>query len=292
MSEITSNMVKELREKTFAGMMDCKKALTETGGDMAAAADWLREKGILKAAKKSDRVAAAGLVAAKAEGKLGVLVEVNSETDFTAKNGMFTKLATDVLDAAYGHKGDLEATRAKMADALTAAVATIGENMVIRRAEKIEADSVLKYVHNSVDGGTLGQIGVLVGLNGGDEAARKDLGLKIAMHVAAAKPDFLRASDVKPEVIEKEKKFFIESGATNGKPEQVVAKMIEGRINKFFGEVALEEQAFVMEPEKKVKQVAAEQGMTIAGFARFLLGDGIEKVQENLADEVAKTLGN
>lgn len=289
MAEITAGMVKELREKTFAGMMDCKKALTETNGDIDAACDWLREKGILKAAKKSDRVAANGLVAVAAKDGAAIVVEVNSETDFVAANDKFQKLVNDTANAALETGADLDATTAKMNDKITNLIATIGENMNIRRVAGVQADVVSTYVHNAVaPNSNMGKIGVLVGLNGADLAALAEIGKKIAMHIAASKPDFAHISDVPADAIEKEKKFFIESGATAGKPEQIVEKMIEGRIQKYYGESVLEEQPFFMDPDKRVKQVLAENGATLTGFAYFLLGDGIEKTIENLADEVAK----
>ncbi|MDR0319741.1 MAG: translation elongation factor Ts [Rickettsiales bacterium] len=287
MAEITSNMVKQLREKTFAGMMDCKKALTETGGDMAAACDWLREKGILKAAKKSDRVAANGLVAVAAKDGFGIVVEVNSETDFVAANDKFQKLVADAAAAALAAGGDLEKTREAVGAELTNLVATIGENMTVRRTGSVRADVVSTYIHNAA-APNMGKIGVIVGLSGGDKAAMAEIGAKIAMHVAASKPDFAKADDVLKEVVEKEKKFFIDSGATAGKPDHIAQKMVEGRIQKYFSEIVLEEQEFVMEPGKKVKAVVAERGAVLVGFEYFLLGDGIETVQEDFAAEVSK----
>jgi elongation factor Ts len=282
-------MVKALREKTFAGMMDCKKALTECNGDMSAAADWLREKGIVKAAKKSDRVAANGLVAVMSQDGFGVVVEVNTETDFTAQNDMFKNLVKDAVKTAFATGGDLAKTQEQMASEVTSNIATIGENMSVRRVGSVKADVVATYMHNAVEP-NLGKIGVLVGLTGEDKTKLAEIGAKIAMHVAAAKPDFAKVSEVTADVIDKEKKFFLESGVTEGKPEQVAQKMVEGRIQKFYGEIVLEEQEFVMDATKKVKAVLAENGATLVGFVRFLLGDGIEKVQEDLAAEVAKML--
>ncbi|MDR0449563.1 MAG: translation elongation factor Ts, partial [Rickettsiales bacterium] len=287
MAEITSGMVKQLRDKTFAGMMDCKKALTETNGDIAAATDWLRDKGILKAGKISGRVASNGLVAVAARDGFGVVVEVNAETDFVAANDKFQKLVADTAAAALGANGDLEKTREAMNADLTNLVATIGENMSVRRMGSIKADVVSTYIHNAA-APNMGKIGVLVGLSGADKAKLAEVGSKIAMHVAATKPDFAKSGDVLESVIEKEKKFFLESGATNGKPENIVGKMVEGRIQKFFSEIVLEEQEFVMDQTKKVKAVLAENGAALVGFVYFLLGDGIEKVQEDFAAEVAK----
>ncbi|MCL2629452.1 MAG: translation elongation factor Ts [Alphaproteobacteria bacterium] len=289
MAEITSALVKQLRDKTFAGMMDCKKALEETGGDMTAATDWLRDKGIMKADKKSGRVAASGLISVTASDGFGLVFEVNSETDFTAKNDMFVKLVKDATAAAVANGGDLEKTRQAMSAEITNLIATTGENMGIRRMATMKADVVATYVHNPVADG-MGQIGVLVGLSGGDKEKMMEIGKKVAMHVAASKPDFAKAADVTKDLIDKEKKFFIDSGATAGKPENIVEKMIEGRIQKYFAEIVLEEQEFVMEPGKKVKAVLTDHGAALVGFEYFLLGDGIEKKQENLADEVAKML--
>ena len=306
MAQITASLIQELREKTSAGMMDCKAALTENNGDIQAAADWLRQKGIVKAAKKADRVAAAGLVAAakSEDGTLGVIVEVNAETDFVAKNEKFQKLVADTTAKAleiYGGCGckcecacncDSECfvkVNDAMSDEITNTIATIGENMNIRRIAAVGGDAVYTYVHNALVPG-MGQIGVVVALNG-DIAASAEIGPKIAMHIAANKPEFATIADVDPAAVEREKKIFIESGATAGKPEAVVEKMVQGRVQKYYGESVLTEQPFVMNPDKTVKQVLAESGATLAGFAYFLLGQGIQKREDNLADEVAKMLG-
>jgi elongation factor Ts len=290
MANITASLIQELREKTSAGMMDCKTALTENNGDIQAAADWLRQKGIVKAAKKADRVAANGLVAAakSEDGTLGVIVELNAETDFVAKNEKFQKLVADVTAKALELKGDMEAVKAAMADDIAATIATIGENMTLRRMKAVNGDAVYTYVHNTVVPG-MGQIGVVVALNG-DIAVSAEIGPKIAMHIAASKPEFATIAQVDPVSVEREKKIFIESGATAGKPEQVVEKMVTGRVQKYYGESVLEEQPFVMNPDKTVKQVLAEAGATLVDFGYFLLGEGVAKTEDNLADEVAKIL--
>ena len=291
MPQITTALIQELREKTSAGMLDCKNALTENDGDIQAAADWLRQKGIVKAAKKADRVAASGLVsAAKSnDGAFGVIVELNAETDFVAKNEKFQKLVADATAKALELGGDFDKTLAAMKDEIANTIATIGENMTLRRIASAKGDAVYTYVHNALVPG-MGQIGVVVALNG-DVAASAEIGPKIAMHIAANKPEFATVADVDPKSVEREKKVFIESGATAGKPEQVVEKMVEGRIKKYYAESVLTAQPFVMDPDKTVEQVLAAAGATLAGFAYFLLGEGIQKREDNLADEVAKMLG-
>jgi elongation factor Ts len=289
MAEITSALVKELREKTSAGMMDCKKALDACGGDIAQATDWLREKGILKAAKKSDRVAANGLVAVSVVDGKGVVVEVNAETDFVAQNDKFQSLVGDVVKTALEKDGDLDATRDAMNAEMTNMIATIGENMTIRRTGLVQADTVVSYVHNAVVP-NMGKIGVLVGLNGGDKEKMAELGKKLAMHIAASKPEFRCVADVDPALVEKEKQFFIDSGACEGKPDNIKEKMVEGRISKYYAEIVFEEQGFVMDPDKKVKTLLEENGATLVSYVSFVLGDGIEKVEEDFAAEVAKML--
>lgn len=290
MAEITAKMIQELREKTAAGMMDCKNALTENNGDMDAACDWLRQKGIVKAAKKADRVAAAGAVAplVNTEGTFGVVVEVNAETDFVAKNEKFQKLVTTTAATALHERGDFDRTVAAMQPEVTNLIATIGENMNVRRVASVSGDAVYTYVHNAIVPG-MGQIGVIVAVNG-DITKTAEIGPKIAMHIAASKPEYATIAEVDPAAVEREKKIFIESGATNGKPEMVIEKMIAGRIQKYYAESVLTEQPFVMDPDKSVKQVLADAGATISGFAYFLLGEGIEKRCDDLADEVAKML--
>ncbi|WCR09520.1 elongation factor Ts [Paracoccus stylophorae] len=288
---ITAAMVKELRETTGAGMMDAKKALTENDGDMQAAQDWLRTKGLAKAAKKSGRVAAEGLVGVAVRDGKGVAVEVNSETDFVAKNeefqDMVRRIATAALDV-----DDVEALKNAQIDGkpvsevLTDAIARIGENMTLRRMEKVEAPLVVSYVHNAAADG-MGKIGVLVGLDGGNE----DIGRQIAMHVAATSPASLGQDDLDPALVEREKQVLTEQARESGKPEAVIEKMIEGRMNKFFEEVTLNGQKFVINPDVTVEQAASDAGAKIVGFARVAVGEGIDKREEDFAAEVAKTLG-
>ena len=289
MAEITAKLIQELRAKTSAGMMDCKKALMENDGDIQAAADWLRQKGIVKAASKAGRVAASGLVTVVKCDDLGCVVELNAETDFVAKNEKFQKLVADVAAKAMELKGDFDATMAAVKDDIAATISTIGENMNLRRIAKVQGDKIFTYIHNALVPG-MGQIGVAVAING-DDAKIDEIGTKISMHIAANKPEFMTVADVDPVAVEREKKVFIESGATAGKPENIVEKMVEGRIKKYYGESVLEEQPFVMDPSKTVKDVVAEAGGKLAGFAYYVLGEGIEKREDNLADEVAKMLG-
>jgi elongation factor Ts len=290
MAEITAKMIQELREKTSAGMMDCKKALNENNGDIRAACDWLRQTGIVKAEKKAGRVAASGLVSAakSADAKFGVIVEVNAETDFVAKNEKFQRLVADVTAKAVELDGSFDAVASAMKDDIASLIATIGENMSLRRIASVSGDVVATYVHNCLCPG-MGQIAVAVALNG-DPSNGATLGPKIAMHIAANKPAFGTIAEVDPESVAREKKIFVESGATAGKPDMVVEKMIAGRVQKYYGESVLEEQPFVMDPSKTVKQVLADGGLTLAGFKYFLLGEGIEKRDDSLADEVAKML--
>ena len=289
MAEITAKLIQELREKTAAGMMDCKKALMENDGDIQAAADWLRQKGIVKAASKAGRVAASGLVTVVKCDNMGCVVELNAETDFVAKNEKFQKLVADVAAKAAELQGDFDATMEAVKDDIAATISTIGENMNLRRIAKVNGDKIFTYIHNALVPG-MGQIGVAVAINGTD-AKIDEIGSKIAMHIAANKPEFMTIDDVDSAAVEREKKVFIESGATAGKPENIVEKMVEGRIKKYYGESVLEEQPFVMDPSKSVKDVVAEAGGKLAGFACFVLGEGIQKREDNLADEVAKMLG-
>ena len=269
-------------------MMDCKKALVETNGDIEAAADWLRQKGIVKAASKAGRVAASGLVTVVKCDDMGCVVEVNAETDFVAKNDKFQKLVSDIAAKAAELKGDFDATMNAVKDDIAATISTIGENMNLRRIAKVTGDHIYSYIHNALVPG-MGQIGVVVAING-DSDKIDEIGNKVAMHIAANKPEFMTIADVDPDAVEREKKVFIESGATAGKPEQVVEKMVQGRIHKYYAETVLEEQPFVMDPSKTVKQVVEEAGGKLAGFAYFVLGEGIQKREDNLADEVAKML--
>ena len=288
MAEITAKLIQELREKTAAGMMDCKKALMENDGDIQAAADWLRQKGIVKAASKAGRVAASGLVTVVKCDNMGCGVELNAETDFVAKNEKFQKLVADVAAKAAELQGDFDATMEAVKDDIAATISTIGENMNLRRIAKVNGDKIFTYIHNALVPG-MGQIGVAVAINGTD-AKIDEIGSKIAMHIAANKPEFMTIDDVDSAAVEREKKVFIESGATAGKPENIVEKMVEGRIKKYYGESVLEEQPFVMDPSKTVKDVIAEAGGKLAGYAFFVLGEGIQKREDNLADEVAKML--
>jgi elongation factor Ts len=305
MAEITASLVKELREKTGAGMMDCKKALTETAGDLEAAVDWLRKKGLAAAAKKAGRVAAEGLVAVAASGPRGVVLEINAETDFVARNEQFQGFARAAAELALATDGDLEKIKVAtfpgggtVADKLTNLVATIGENMSMRRAAGLSVPHglVTSYVHNAVAPG-LGKIGVLVALESTGEAERLSaLGKQIAMHVAAANPSALDISSVDPAALDRERAILSEQAAASGKPAQVIEKMVEGRLRKYYEETVLLEQVYVVDGESRVKDVVAKAAKEIgapvklAGFRRFALGEGVEKKQEDFAAEVAAQL--
>jgi len=284
---ITAAMVKELRDSTGAGMMDAKKALTETDGDMAAAIDWLRTKGLSKAAKKSGRTAAEGLVAVKVKGGTGVAVEVNSETDFVGKNADFQGMVAGIAEAALD-AGDIDALMAadlggkSVADTITDKIATIGENMSLRRMARIEGDGVVSYVHNAA-ADNMGKIGVLVAFSGDEAFARQ-----VAMHVAASNPAALNETKLDPAVVEKEKQVQMEIARESGKPENIIENMIKGRMKKFMAEVTLLGQSFVMNPDLTVEAAAKEAGTEITGFVRFEVGEGIEKKSEDFAAEVAK----
>lgn len=309
MADITAAMVKELRETTGAGMLDCKKALVEANGDMEQAVDWLRKKGLASAAKKSSRVAAEGLVAVAVDGNKGAAVEVNSETDFVAKNEIFQEYVEDAAKVALHCNGDVEAMKAfvcpKCADSktfgerLTDMIAKIGENMNLRRAKVISVNNgvVCSYVHNAVRNG-LGKIGVLVALEStADKAKLEELGKHIAMHIAATAPIALNIAGVAPEAVEHEKSIFAEQAKASGKPANIIEKMVEGRIRKFYEEVVLEEQAFIMDPDKKIKDIVADAAkecgsdIKLTDFVFFKLGDGLQKKEEDFAAEVAAQLG-
>jgi elongation factor Ts len=309
MAEITAQLVKELREKSGAGMMDCKKALQENGGDMEAATDWLRTKGLSKAAKKSDRAAAEGLVAGKLsdDGKTGVLIELNAETDFVSKNETFQTAARDFATVALNVEGVDAIVAAKTAkgevvgDVITNMVATIGENMRLRRSARLTVSqgAVALYLHNA-QGEGVGRLGVLVALEGaGDQALLKDVGRKIALHVAGTPtpPLALTTDDLDPAAVEKEKKFLTDQALESGKPIAVVEKMIEGRIRKWQEEVVLLKQPFVMNPDQTIEQLIAETSKTtgaplaVKGFVRFALGEGVEKKVDDFAAEVASMSG-
>ncbi len=304
---VTAAMVKELRDSTGAGMMDCKTALVETSGDMEAAVDWLRAKGLSKAAKKAGRAAAEGLVAVAGDGNRAIMVEVNSETDFVARNPEFQALVSNIAKAALVTDGTLAAVEAAampdgsgtVADAVQAAVATIGENMNLRRvaAVGVESGVVASYVHNAVASG-LGKIGVLVGLSTtADNDAVAQIGKQVAMHVAAANPLALRAEDVDAAVAERERSVFAEQARESGKPENIIEKMVEGRMRKFYEEVVLLSQAFVVDTDKTVeaavKAVADEVGapVEVTAFKLFRLGEGVEKEETDFAAEVAAAAG-
>jgi elongation factor Ts len=294
--EITASMVKALREKTGAGMMDAKKALVEAEGDMARAEDILRVRGLAKADKKAGRTAAEGLVGVAVEGgangSVGVAVEVNSETDFVARNPSFQEMVSGITRAALPVKGDVEAVKAAdmggktVAETLTEAIVTIGENMSVRRSARIEADVVASYVHNAAAPG-MGKIGVLVGLNStGARAAVEAIGKQVAMHVAATGPASLDEADLDPALVAHEKAVLTEQARESGKPEAVIEKMIEGRMRKYFEEVCLLKQTFVVNPDLSVGAAvkAAEKDagapITVSGFARLAVGEGIEKAAE------------
>jgi elongation factor Ts len=306
MSEITAAMVKELREKTGAGMMDCKKALAETAGDMEAAIDWLRAKGIAKADKKSGRTAAEGLVGIASSGTSAVVVELNSETDFVARNDAFQDLVRGIASVALSTDGSVDAissanypaTGKSVSDTIKDAIATIGENMSLRRAAKLSVEDgvVATYVHNAAADG-LGKLGVLVALKStGNKDALTAIGRQVAMHVAATNPLAVRADEVDAAVAERERNIFIEQSRESGKPEAIIEKMVEGRMRKFFEEVALLSQAFVINPDLTVaaaiKEAEKDVGapIEITGMVRLLLGEGVEKEETDFAAEVAATV--
>ena len=308
MADITAGLVKELREKSGVGMMDCKKALQENGGDIEASMDWLRAKGLSKAAKKADRVAAEGLVAVALRndgpGMTGAVIELNAETDFVARNEMFQNAARKVVQTALDVDGGAEAVGAAVtaegqtvSDTITGLIATIGENMVVRRSARFQVNpgAVAAYIHNAVVPGELGRIGVLVAIEGaGDQARLQELGRKIAMHVAATQPLSLSTDDLDPAAVERERAIFSEQAAASGKPPQVVEKMVEGRLRKFYEEVVLLKQAFVMNPDQTIEQLVADTAkqlgspVAVRGFVRFALGEGVEKTDgPDFATEVA-----
>lgn len=303
MAAITAKLVQDLRTKTGAGMMDCKKALTETNGDFEVAVDWLRKKGLAAAGKKADRSAAEGLVAAKVSGIHGVMVEINSETDFVARNDVFQKLVSDVLEAYEGNpSAELEALKQvklssgrTIAEEITHNIATIGENMNLRRIAKISVSqgAVALYIHNNVTDNA-GKIAVLVGLESSADAAKlQELGKKVAMHIAATKPEALDVESLSSEVVERERLIFSDQAKASGKPENVIEKMVEGRLRKFYEEVVLLEQKFVMDPDLTVKglleQASKDLGAAIklTSFKCFVLGEGVEVEKKDFAEEVA-----
>jgi elongation factor Ts len=302
MAEITAALVKDLREKTGAGMMDCKRALTETGGELESAIDWLRKKGLAAAAKKSGRVAAEGLVGVISAPGRAAMVEVNAETDFVARNDTFQAFVEAVAKIALAVGEDLDAIKTApfpgsgrtVAEELTHMVATVGENMNIRRARVLSVGSgvVATYVHNTLKPG-LGKIGVLVAVEGaGEMAALETLGRQVGMHIAASSPEAIDTDGVDPAALEREKAVLTEQARASGRPDNIIEKMVEGRIRKFYEDVVLLEQVWVHDGESRVKAVLAEAGVKLAGFARFKLGEGIDKPEgPDFTTEVAATAG-
>ncbi|HVW91023.1 MAG TPA: translation elongation factor Ts [Devosia sp.] len=300
---VTAQQVKELREATGVGMMDCKKALAETNGDMEAAIDWLRTRGLAKAAKKAGRVAAEGLVGVHVEGTQGAIVEVNSETDFVARNEQFQGIVGNIAKLALTTGGDVAALSAaeypgtgrSVADELTNAIATIGENMNLRRAARLSvSDGVIgTYVHNAVKPG-LGKLGIIVALEStGNRDVLAGLGKQLAMHIANTNPLSVSPDDLDPAVVERERAIYTEQASGSGKPADIVAKMVEGRVRKYFEEVTLLAQTFVIDGETKVADVVksfekdAGAPIKVTGFVRYALGEGIEKEETDFAAEVA-----
>ncbi|MSP42551.1 MAG: elongation factor Ts [Alphaproteobacteria bacterium] len=308
MAEITTALIKDLRESTGAGMMDCKKALQETGGEMEAAVDWLRAKGLSKAAKKAERVAAEGLVGLASDGKSAALIELNSETDFAARSEKFQGIASAVATLALTAKGDLAAllkapfpgSSRDVAGYVSEMVGTIGENMSVRRTAflSVAQGVVAGYIHNQVVPG-LGKMGVVVALeSAGDTKKLNELGRQVAMHIAAAAPLALAPDSLDPEVVERERAVLIEQARESGKPDNIIEKMIEGRIRKFYEEVVLLSQAWVMDPDltvqKAIDAAAKDIGapVKVTGFVRYLLGEGITRQETDFAAEVAAAAGN
>ena len=300
MAEITAALVKDLRETTGAGMMDCKKALTESNGDIQAAIDWLRKKGLSAAAKKSGRVASEGLVGvALAPGK-AAMVEINAETDFVARNEAFQNFVETVAQIALTSGEDVEAVKAaaypgtgrNVAEEIVHLVATVGENMTVRRVAVIDVPGgvAAAYIHGALKPG-LGKIGVIVGLEGKADEAIEALGKQIGMHVAATRPDALTVAEVDPAALEREKNVLSEQARASGKPEAIIEKMVEGRVKKFYEDVVLLEQVWVHDGESKVKTVVEKAGAKITRFVRFHLGEGIEKEATDFAAEVAAAAG-
>lgn len=307
MVEITASMVKELREKTGAGMMDCKKALGEAAGDIEAAVDWLRTKGLAAAAKKAGRVAAEGLVGSASAGTVGALLEVNSETDFVGRNDKFQAFVSETAGLVLTAGADVDVLKNStypgkghsVAEELTQLIATIGENMSLRRGVRLSVNDgiVATYIHSATAPG-LGKIGVLVALEStGDKAALAVLGKQIAMHIAATNPMSLSVDDLDPKALERERDVLTEQARASGKPDAVIEKMIEGRIRKFYEEVVLLEQVYVIDGESRVKDVIAKTAkdigapVTMTAFARYALGEGIEKQESDFAAEVAAQAG-
>jgi elongation factor Ts len=301
MAQITAAMVKDLREKTGAGMMDCKRALAETDGEMEAAVDWLRKKGLAAAAKKSGRVAAEGLVGVATAPRAAAVVEVNAETDFVARNEAFQGFVETVARIALEVGEDLAAINAapypgtgrSVAEELTHLIATIGENMTLRRARvlRIAQGAVATYIHQPLKPG-LGRIGVAVAVGAASELEGLELlGRQLGMHIAATRPDAIDTDAVDPAALAREKAILADQARASGKPEAIVEKMVEGRVRKYYEEVVLLEQVWVHDGESRVKAVLKKAGATVADFARFALGEGIEKQASDFAAEVAATAG-
>jgi len=306
MADITATLVKELRETSGAGMMDCKKALTETDGNMESAVDWLRKKGLAAAAKKSSRVAAEGLVALATDGAKGVMIELNSETDFVARNPEFQSFVGNIARAALSQDGDFDKTAASamdggksVQDSVTEMVGTIGENLSLRRSVglSVGAGVVASYVHGAI-APNMGKIGVLVALEStGDAGKLTEFGKQLAMHVAAANPQWVSQDEVDTSAVDREREVLAEQARASGKPEEIVQKMVEGRLRKYYEEVCLLDQVFVIDGESKVSKaveaLASDAGapVKVAGFVRFQLGEGIEKAESDFAAEVAATAG-
>ena len=307
MAEITAAMVKELRETTSAGMLDCKKSLMETNGDMEQAVDWLRKKGLASAAKKASRIAAEGLVSVAVEGNRGAVVEVNSETDFVAKNDIFQEYVEDAAKVALAANGEVcdmktfacPKCNKSFEERLTDMIAKIGENMNLRRAKVLSVENgvIASYMHSALRP-NLGRIGVLVALeSAADKAKLAELGKHIAMHIAASNPLFLNIASVDSAAVDRERAIFAEQAKASGKPENIIEKMVEGRIRKYYEEVVLEEQAYIMDPDKKIKQVIADAAkelgteVILKDYVCFKLGEGLQKKEEDFAAEVAAQLG-
>ncbi|HEU5046757.1 MAG TPA: translation elongation factor Ts [Rickettsiales bacterium] len=307
MSDISASSIKELREMTGAGMMDCKKALTETKGNMEEAVDWLRKKGLASAAKKSGRVAAEGLVAVASTGTTGAIIELNAETDFVARNDQFQALARSIAETALTYGDDVEKLKqakdaksgVQVSEQVAQLIGTIGENMNLRRSAKLQVSNgvVATYIHSATAPG-LGKIGVLVALEStGDKAQLEALGKQIAMHIAAAKPEALTTKDVDASKLERERAVFKEQAMASGKPAEIADKMVEGRIRKYYEEVVLLEQVFVIDNKSKISQVVADAEKTVGApvkltaFTHFKLGEGIEKQETDFAAEVAAAAG-
>ena len=308
MANITAQMVKDLRDLTGAGMMDCKAALGESGGNVDAAVDWLRKQGLAQASKKAGRVAADGLVGVAVAGNRGVVVEVNAETDFVARNDKFQDFVAKVSEIALKTGDDIEALKTapypgegkSVADYLTALIATIGENIQLRRSKTISVPQgiVASYVHSAIAPGR-GKIGVLVALEStGDAGKLQELGKQLAMHVAAANPQSVSVDTLDPSSVARERDILKEQAKSSGKPEAIIDKMVEGRLRKFYEDVVLTEQVFVVDGESRVSKVVADAAKAIgapikvAGFVRFALGEGIQKAQADFAAEVAAAVGH